>query len=704
MNPPWSDFDWQPGAGVLKADADGSLNEVFERLKSSPSDWVALTHQLPDSNETDFYAVTLDELEGLLDDPDIDNTIPIREVLQKMGWSPGIVLRNGRLTVEEAPAAADPTDRTSTRVVDLDPEGDVVRVGMPTARKLRSPPFRRGKPPAAKPRVDIQDYISDLLGPTRGIPQGSGQPPPPAPSAPAVEAPAATAVAPTVDLTLSAQTQSQVNVGSSVPVLFRIELAAGADPLATSIQAVAAADKPVKVSLTVENDALILLGKREFTFDPVVDQYPWTGKFMVAGNHVGSSRLAVTFQQGGTTLGVIGLSIGVLEEGAAGTPRQGEAKASARDLADDDKLALLIEERICGNNICYDYILHSEGLRLDYRKASSKPFQDRAGGFAKSMTDFVNRIYTKLTPCIRSKDDVTELQRQARSLGILLCTELFDPDVTRILWPLREKIQLIQIVSWEPYIPWELVCMQHPDTGEVDGRFLAEYGVVRTLSDISPPRDLVLDRWSYLAASYPCGSLPHIGREIEFFTSPGPGSLRARNLTPRAIGPERKEFYAAVAAPDFDVFHICCHADSDHESIDTAELIIGDEKPPGEAGPRRITVDATNVAAEARLAGAHPLVFLNGCETGRIGPVLTQYGGWPNVFLRAGAGAFVGTSWSVRDVPASEFCKAFYNALLDGKMLFEAATAARAACKKLGDASWLAYKVYGHPRAQLKKT
>ena len=104
--------------------------------------------------------------------------------------------------------------------------------------------------------------------------------------------------------------------------------------------------------------------------------------------------------------------------------------------------------------------------------------------------------------------------------------------------------------------------------------------------------------------------------------------------------------------------------------------------------------------AEARLKKRRPLVFLNACETGRMGAVLTAWGGWPNTFLRAGAGAFVGSSWAVRDKPAAVFATSFYNSMLDGDTLTEAASKARAAAKALGDASWLAFKVYGHPRAR----
>ena len=155
-----------------------------------------------------------------------------------------------------------------------------------------------------------------------------------------------------------------------------------------------------------------------------------------------------------------------------------------------------------------------------------------------------------------------------------------------------------------------------------------------------------------------------------------------------------------LAAGDFDVLHISCHAESPQQSIDRAKLVIGDEIPPGSSQARLVEVDTITVEAEARLKQRKPLVFLNACETGREGAVLTAWGGWPNVFLRAGAGAFVGSSWPVRDKPAAVFSIAFYNALLDGKTLAEAAEAARAAAKKLGDASWLAFKVYGHPRAR----
>ena len=312
----------------------------------------------------------------------------------------------------------------------------------------------------------------------------------------------------------------------------------------------------------------------------------------------------------------------------------------------------------------------------------------------------MERIYARVTQELRSFDDLKALQREARALGATLARELFDPDVARRLWPLRDRIKLIQIRSWEPYIPWELVRLHDPDSSDIDERFLAEYNLVRTLTDRPPTRRLAMRDWSYLAAHFPMGSLPAVGAELDYFTGNQTKSLSARAVKPTAISATKDAFYDALADAKFDVLHISCHAESQHQSIEDASLIIGDMTPPGSNRPELIQINTETVRSEANLTARAPLVFLNACETGRVGAVLTAWGGWPNVFVRCGAGAFVGSSWAVRDKPAATFATAFYEALWSDKTLAEAAGAARQAAKLSGDASWLAFKVYGHPRAR----
>jgi CHAT domain-containing protein len=209
-----------------------------------------------------------------------------------------------------------------------------------------------------------------------------------------------------------------------------------------------------------------------------------------------------------------------------------------------------------------------------------------------------------------------------------------------------------------------------------------------------------MEDWGYLGASFPMNTLPSVGAELDYFTSNSPDGLQARGIKPVSIEGTRDAFYDAMAGGSFDVLHISCHAESPHRSIQRANLIIGEETVPGSDKPRHVEVDTVTLEAEARLRRRRPLVFLNACETGRVGAALSAWGGWPPVFLRAGAGAFVGSAWKVRDKPAAAFSTAFYNSLLDGETLAEAASAARAEAKKLGDASWLAFKVYGHPAAR----
>ena len=104
----------------------------------------------------------------------------------------------------------------------------------------------------------------------------------------------------------------------------------------------------------------------------------------------------------------------------------------------------------------------------------------------------------------------------------------------------------------------------------------------------------------------------------------------------------------------------------------------------------------------SNLGLARPLVFLNACQIGRGGMSLTGVGGWARRFLDAGAGAFVGSYWSVYDQPAIDFAKAVYGRLLGGTPIARAVKEARGQIKSDGDATWLAYTVFADPLAAVQ--
>jgi len=178
--------------------------------------------------------------------------------------------------------------------------------------------------------------------------------------------------------------------------------------------------------------------------------------------------------------------------------------------------------------------------------------------------------------------------------------------------------------------------------------------------------------------------------------------LATRGIVLRPIEPSRGATITALSEGNFDILHIFCHGAAEHDDINSAQLIIG-ERELGGGKTEPISIDPVTVGQEARLAlrRRHPIVFLNACESGREGASLTAWGGWPEAFLKAGAGVFVGAAWPIRETPATAFATEFYMTLLQGKPLVEAANAARDAARKYPDASWLAYRIFGHPQARL---
>lgn len=78
-------------------------------------------------------------------------------------------------------------------------------------------------------------------------------------------------------------------------------------------------------------------------------------------------------------------------------------------------------------------------------------------------------------------------------------------------------------------------------------------------------------------------------------------------------------------------------------------------------------------------------------------------GGWTNRLISNGAGLFIAPMWTVTDERALVFAQVFYNELLNGSIVAEAVRQARLATRTPGDPTWLAYTVYAHPNAYLRR-
>ena len=658
-----STVTWSDQTRLLTVTSKRSLRAVRERIERERPDWVVIRRAVEWQVEPYFYAFRPAELLAwALDHADrLDDKV--EEVLDLRESGSSVVARSW------LPEPEIPTGSHSPpvgRMVRLDGDGRPAAIGEPDPLDLG--------PTRSWGRGDA----------TRGLPFR-----PPSEAATGTEG---------VDVTISAETPGEVRAATTERVEFRIELAEEARPLRERIDGhvTVRTDEKIRVLLSTFGDAIAATGARIHEVDPPAAGQPVTGAFEIEALEPGTAEIALLFRQGGTQLGSIHLGVTVV----ASSPQPGAARARVvaepRDPADDAGLHLLIEQRTEGDRIRYRYRLHSEAMGLNYLTLGSAPLQDRGGGAAATTQAYVEWIYERVGQEVSNWSDARRLARGLRTLGVDMCEQLFDPDVTRRLWDARDRLRMVQVTSWEPYIPWELLRLRDPDTGEADDRFLCEYGLVRSLPGEAQPRSLRMQDWSFLAAQYPHGSEDVVGAEVAYFTE----TLPQRGIRTTEIEPAYDPFFAAIEAGEFDVLHLACHGESQHARIDDAVLIIGDEVGPG-GTPRPIAVDEKTVRHDARLKGRQPIVFLNACASARHGASLTAWGGWPTAFLKAGAGVFVGTSWPVREKPAAKFAETFYDALLGGKVLAEAATAAREATKDMGDGSWLAFKVYGHPRARL---
>lgn len=500
--------------------------------------------------------------------------------------------------------------------------------------------------------------------------------------------------------TISGEAPAHVELGEVETIRYHID--PGTIPMADSgeLQVDLAAEASVRVVLMLNGDAAEVVGAKSHEVDPPRPEARRTDTFEIRGLEVGDVSAALLFRQEGRSLGSLSFQITVMKhppEDHNEATLEEKTRVSPPATKDEDLLTLLIEQQVHGPEIRYRYRLDSEELGMNYLERTSRPLKGKSGQTFATERAFVEDLYRRVTRNVLNLQDVRRLRRTVRAVGASLCEQLFDPDVTREIWRVRDRISRIEIVSWEPYIPWEILYLRNPDANsgkKKDGLFLAEMSLIRSMPGLTHARDLPLNRWTYLAAEYTAIDEEPVAGEVEYLRT----TLPDRDINPRQIPGTYDAFFDTLETGDFDVLHVACHGQSDHKDIDSSTLLIGDfTDAAGNGEP--VSVDALTVRQEGRLA-PDSLVFLNACESGRLGPSLTTWGGWPTAFLNAGAGAFVGTSWPVREKPAAAFTEAFYEALLEGQTLSDAATVARRAIRDMGDASWLAYKVYGHPFAR----
>ena len=149
-----------------------------------------------------------------------------------------------------------------------------------------------------------------------------------------------------------------------------------------------------------------------------------------------------------------------------------------------------------------------------------------------------------------------------------------------------------------------------------------------------------------------------------------------------------------IRGGDFGLLHFACH--NRFDPVDGSSIMLGEQQ----FTPTLMTT----AAIDGALARSAPTVFVNACRSGGLAATYNRLDGWATKFLEAGAAVFIGSLWAVCDATGREFAGELYGQLQAGNSLGQAIMHARqVAASHAGDPTWLAYTVYGDPRATISQ-
>jgi hypothetical protein len=396
----------------------------------------------------------------------------------------------------------------------------------------------------------------------------------------------------------------------------------------------------------------------------------WAG-FELQAAREGVRTLQVEAFAGGTGLG--GLAVQVSVDTIAQTGPSTERSSPARiTQADPGEVSLLLSYD--ANQHVYRYRLVDSSGYYSEEAASDRLLQPPG--------EAIEQLVAQLNMLARDQAtwDAAITKDWLQGQGIALWNSFIPQVLQREFWQRRDRITEMTIISQGDPVPWELLYPFAPG-GQDAGFLIDQFPVARRRYGRRPPGQLDLKAADLVLSGD--GSLAAAPAEIAALD----GLLRSRGLAARHIG-DLPGLLQTFQRGDVGLLHFSCHNAFARGAPNASRILLGNQ--PFE--PIFLEAHAGHFAG--------PLVFLNACRTDGQAPLYTTVEGWAASFLRAGAGAFIGSLWEVVDTSASTYAQEFYRVALGGHTLGESARHARDAIRdNPGDPAWLAYTLYGDPAA-----
>lgn len=322
-----------------------------------------------------------------------------------------------------------------------------------------------------------------------------------------------------------------------------------------------------------------------------------------------------------------------------------------------------------------------------------------AGPILQTSPEELHRSFLQLIEALGTGRDLggalvlsEEVDRKLIGLGRDLWRQLFTEEMRQAYRRFRLSVRSLLIISDEPWIPWEMV-KPFDDEGEIlDDPFFAErFELTRWLAGKRPlPGDISVHALACITGP---GDLPLAAQEKDLVTRLVQAK-KLRDATPAV--PSVSTLTVLLEKGGLDLLHFALHGTFDPAMPNEAGLPLVDGsvfRPSDLHGP-----------VQAQIGKDRPFVILNACCSGRQAWTWSGLGGWADRWVRVcGCGTFIGPLWTVSDSAAYSFSLYLYSALARGETLGRAAQEARGAVREaaVGDPSWLAYTVYGHPNARV---
>lgn len=418
------------------------------------------------------------------------------------------------------------------------------------------------------------------------------------------------------------------------------------------------------VTVIVSSPGLVPLGDLEQDIHVPANADSERHRFGFRAGRVGLHDVFVDAYNGGTHLGTVRLQVQVALSATTSESRVRVAELST--IATEPGEVTLQVRRV------------ADGYR--FQMLGDTFYQDEEMVMGESGAE-VSQLVAELNRMAAAKSDYATTQQQRirlKNLGIGLWTSALPQRVQEQFWDLSSRIKMFTIVSDRDIIPWELL---YPMNGDNDNGFLAEqFPVVRRTYAIGRVITLPIDSAAYIV---PPASPVNAMDEVSSIRS-----LLGAHID-RGIYSELSAVHELMLDPRLpSILHFACHNTFSGERGASIPLEGGRWRP----------TDLNEAVAKTSLASGRPLVFLNACRSAGEIQWFAQMSGWATSFMRAGAGAFIGSLWAVRSSTARTFAEAFYTQFIDkGQSLGTSSWLARQAVKEDGgDPTWLAYSVYGN--------